>query len=77
VKEVLEHVFEGIIDDKEKLQIEIIGKWKTKTIFFSSKIFLFVQLDPFERLLPFQRLTNEHGELKIALSPVRVGMLTE
>lgn len=26
VKEVLEHVFEGIIDDKEKLQIEIIGK---------------------------------------------------
>ena len=33
-----------------------------------------VFLDSFERPLPFQRSTNEIGELTVALSPIRVGM---
>ncbi|CAF4943518.1 unnamed protein product, partial [Rotaria socialis] len=53
VKEALEHTFEGVIDNIEKLQIDIT--------------------DPFERLLPFHRAKNDHGELIIALSPIRVG----
>ncbi|CAF4205688.1 unnamed protein product [Rotaria sp. Silwood2] len=53
VKEVLEHTFEGVTDNVDKLQIDIS--------------------DPFERALPFQRSKNEHGELTIALSPIRVG----
>ncbi|CAF4548308.1 unnamed protein product, partial [Rotaria magnacalcarata] len=52
VKEALEHTFEGVVDNIEKLQIDIT--------------------DPFERLLPFHRAKNDHGELIIALSPVRV-----
>jgi len=32
-------------------------------------------IDSFERPLPFQRSTNERGELTVALSPVRVGKL--
>ncbi|CAF1615421.1 unnamed protein product, partial [Adineta ricciae] len=53
VKEVLQHTFEGVIDNVDKIQIDII--------------------DSFERPLPFQRSTNEIGELTVALSPVRVG----
>ncbi|CAF4496856.1 unnamed protein product, partial [Rotaria sp. Silwood2] len=53
VKEVLEHIFQGIIDENNQLEISIA--------------------DPFERPIPFQRSKNEHGELKISLSPVRVG----
>jgi hypothetical protein len=73
VKEILEHTFDGIVDNDEKLQIEITGKIEIKKKILFEDFFC---IDPFERPLPFQRLKNERGELKIALSPIRVGKLS-
>ncbi|CAF3378932.1 unnamed protein product [Rotaria socialis] len=53
IKEILEHTFEGVIDENNKLEICVT--------------------DPFERPIPFQRSKNEHGELTLSLSPVRIG----
>ncbi|CAF1398822.1 unnamed protein product [Adineta steineri] len=53
VKEVLEHTFKGVIDNDNKLEINIT--------------------DPFDKPVPFKHSKNENGELKIILSPVRVG----
>ena len=68
VKEILEHTFPGVIDHDNKLEINITGK----IFFFNLREKKFC-LDPFERSIPFQRSKNEHGELTISLSPVRVG----
>ncbi|UJR14889.1 hypothetical protein I4U23_001873 [Adineta vaga] len=53
VKEVLEHTFQGVVDNDNKLDITIT--------------------DPFDKPIPFKHAKNENGELKISLSPVRVG----
>ena len=69
VKEVLEHTFAGVIDPDNKLEITITGKPFSILL----NIFKNFIIDPFERPIPFERSKNEHDELTISLSPVRVG----
>ena len=71
VKEILEHTFQGVIDHNNKLTISITG---ISSIFFRNTLLNWAYLDPFERPLSFKHSKNERDELKISLSPVRVGM---
>lgn len=73
VKEVLEHSFEGVIDNIDQIQIDISGMQLIQNDNKEDRIIFFCFTDPFDRPLPFHCLKNEHGELTIALSPVRVG----